>query len=73
MSASVFFKDIEAMLNYCAKGSEWRLATHSRIIRYNGKVYPSLPKHDSIEMGHVRKMIRYLQIDLECAKGFLPV
>jgi hypothetical protein len=73
MSASVSFKDIEVMLNDCAKGSDWRMTTHSRRIRFNGRIYPSLPKHDSIELGHVRKMVRYLQINLECAKKHLPI
>ena len=73
MSASVLFKDIEAMLNHCAKGSDWRMATHFRRVRYDGRIYPSLPKHNSIELGHVRKMVRYLKIDLECAKKYLPI
>jgi hypothetical protein len=73
MSASVSFKDVEAMLTKCAKGSTWRLATHFRIVKYNKKVFRALPKHDSIELGHIRKMIRYLGIDKDCAKTVLPI
>jgi len=73
MSASVPFKDIEKMLRHCAPGSDWRYTTHSRRIKYSGKVYVSLPKFDSIELGHVRKMVRYLEIDMECARQFLPL
>ena len=73
MSASVSFKDIEEMLNRCAKGSTWRPATHSRVVKYGERTYRALPKFDSIELGHVRKMIRYLKIDENCAKGILPL
>jgi len=73
MSASVLFKDVEAMLKQCAEGSTWRVATHFRIVKYNNRVFPALPKHDSIELGHIRKMIRYLGIDRDCAKKILPV
>jgi len=73
MSASAPFKDVEAMLKECAKESVWRLATHSRVVSFNGKTYRSLPKHDSIELGHLRKMIRYLGINQDCAKKFLPI
>ena len=44
-----------------------RLATHSRVVAFNGKVYRGLPKHDEIELGHIRKMVRYLEIDRDCA------
>jgi len=69
MSASVNYSDIERMLANCAPGSSIRLATHSRVITYNGKVYRTLPKFAKIEFGHVRKMVRHLGIDQECAKS----
>jgi hypothetical protein len=73
MSASASFKDIEAMLKHCADGFQWRLATHSRVVSYKGKTYRALPKFNSIELGHIRKMIRYLKIDENCAKSKLPI
>ena len=55
------------MLKSCAPGSTIRLATHSRVIQYKGKTYRSMPKFDKIELGHIRKMARYLGI-MDCAK-----
>jgi hypothetical protein len=55
------------MLDECAKGWTWNLAPHFRRIMANGRTYPSLPKYDEIEVGHVRKMARHLGIE-NCAK-----
>ncbi len=60
------------MLDNCAKGHTLRLANHSRVIIYNGNVYRSMPKFKTIELGHIRKMVRFLKIDLECATSFIP-
>ena len=60
------------MLNKCAPGFEWRMATHCRIISFGRRKYPALPKHNDIENGHVRKMIRYLGIDRNCVESVLP-
>ncbi|HVM93592.1 MAG TPA: hypothetical protein VMT67_12310 [Terriglobales bacterium] len=68
MSASAAFADVKRMLDDCAKGYTWRLANHSRVVIYNKKVYRSLPKFDDIELGHIRKMVRYLEISQDCAK-----
>ncbi|HWH58183.1 MAG TPA: hypothetical protein VN682_11165 [Terriglobales bacterium] len=59
------------MLKVCAPGATVRLATHSRVIQYKDKTYRSLPKFDRIELGHIRKMSRVLEI-LECAKRQIP-
>ena len=48
------------------------MATHSRVVTYLGKVYLRLPKFDQIELGHVRKMVRYLGIDRDCATSCIP-
>jgi hypothetical protein len=72
MSASAPFSDIQRMLEHCAKSSTIRLATHSRVIHYNGRVYRTLPKFSDIEFGHIRKMVRYLGIDQDCAARYLP-
>jgi hypothetical protein len=69
MSASVAFDDILKMLEKCAPGYTVRLANHSRVITFNNKVYPSLPKFDKVEIGHIRKMARHFGI-LDCAKKF---
>jgi hypothetical protein len=68
MSASVAYGDVERMLKECAPNSSVRLATHSRVVDFNGKVYRTLPKFDKIELGHVRKMVRHLGINPDCAK-----
>jgi hypothetical protein len=73
MSASVYYKDVERMLNDCASGSTVRLATHSRVVSFGGKVFRELPKFDEIELGHLRKMIRHLGIDKECAKKHITI
>ena len=72
MSATAHYSDVQRMLEECAPGSTIRLATHSRVVTHNGKVYRSLPKFDNLELGHIRKMVRYLEIDRECAKRHVP-
>jgi hypothetical protein len=69
MSASVAFTDIVKMLEKCAPGHTIRLANHSRVIKWNNTYYPSFPKFDKIEVGHIRKMARHFGI-LDCAKAF---
>ena len=68
MSASAAFADIKKMLDECAPGHTLRLANHSRVVTYNNKLYRTLPKFDNIELGHIRKMVRHLGINQECAK-----
>ena len=70
MSASADYADISRMLAECAPGSTVRLANHSRVIIYNKKTYRSLPKHDTIELGHVRKMVRFLEISRDCPEAY---
>jgi hypothetical protein len=67
MSASVAFADVKRMLDGCAPGHTVRLATHSRVVTYNNLVYRTLPKFDKIEIGHIRKMVRHLGINHQCA------
>jgi len=68
MSATAPLSAVMRMLGECAPGSTVRLATHSRVVTFNKKAYPSLPKFDNIELGHIRKMVRHLGIDWECAR-----
>jgi len=56
------------MLGVCAQGYRIEMKLHFRWVYLNGLIYRTLPKHDEIEMGHVRKMIRFLGIDPDCAK-----
>jgi len=73
MSASMPFKRVQDMLDDCAKGSSWRFSNHFRMVKFNGKVYPTLPKADTIELGHIRKMIRSLEIDRDCARKYIQI
>jgi len=69
MSVSVAFSDVLRMLEDCAKGSDVRRTTHGRRVEFNGKVYRDVPKFDTIEIGHIRKMVRHLGINKDCAKS----
>lgn len=72
MSASAPYSIIDKMLRDCAPGYTVRLANHSRVVHFAGKAYPSLPKFDNIEHGHIRKMVRFLGISTDCAAKHLP-
>ena len=61
------------MLDDCAEGYSIRISVHHRRVTYNDKIYPSFPKHDEIELGHVRSLVRHLGIDKDCANGLLPI
>lgn len=71
MSASTPFSQIERVLKECAPGYTIRLATHSRVIHFKGKLFRTLPKHDPVENGYVRKLFRTLGIT-SCAAKLLP-
>ena len=49
-----------------------RATIDSRVVEYNGRTYRSLPKHPDIELGHIRKMIRHLGINRDCASKLIP-
>jgi hypothetical protein len=66
MSASIGFDEVKKMLDECASGYTIRLANHSRVVKFNGKLYRTLPKFKEIELGHVRKMVRHFEIK-DCA------
>jgi len=72
MSATASFDDVRRMLEDCAPGATWRTATHSVVVSYNGRKYPSLPKYKNLELGHIRKMVRHLGIDQQCAAKHIP-
>lgn len=62
-------KDVLAMLAACAPGFRIELKTHNFFVYYNNLTYPSLPKYEEVEAGHVKKMCRALGI-YDCAKKF---
>ena len=70
MSVSVSYADVQRMLEHCAKDFDIRRTTHGRRVEYNGKVYLNLPKHDALFIFEIRKMIRHLGIDKDCARSF---
>jgi len=72
MSASSSLSQVLKMLDECAPGYTIRLANHSRVIQFAGKVYRTFPKHDPTENGHIRKLVRFLGIDPVCAAQHLP-
>jgi hypothetical protein len=67
-----------AMLDDCAKGHTRSLGDHKWVIRYKGITFPSLPKgqHEKrdgeIKFGYVRRLVRALKIELECASRHFP-
>ena len=66
------------MLSVCASGFSVRQRLHTQEVRYNGKTF-HLPKGEhgkpdpEIQKGHIKRMVRHLEIDLECAKQHLPL
>lgn len=72
MSETASVKDLQEMLKNCAPGFTSRNTTHALQIKYNGKSYPSLPSYQNIELGHIRKMVRTLEINKECANKYIP-
>lgn len=71
MSACASFSAVVKMLEDCAKVYTIRMATHCRVIHYNGKVYRGFPKQDEIEIGHIRKLVRNLEINKDCARSHI--
>jgi hypothetical protein len=72
MSASISFADVKRMLDACAPGNQITMRNHFRFVRWRALVFPSLPKHDNIHLGHIRKLARAFGI-LACAKAFLEI
>lgn len=70
MSATVSLSQLERMLEKCAPGYTIRRTTHGRVVTFNQKVFRDIPKFHDIEIGHIRKMVRHLGIDLNCARKY---
>jgi hypothetical protein len=67
MSASRAFADVQRMLTECAPGHQIRMTDHFRRIRFGSLIYPSFPKTKTVEVGHIRKLVRFFDIQ-ECAQ-----
>lgn len=67
------------MLDACAPGAIRTLRDHNWRVVWGPRTYPSFPRGEhgktnpEIEVGHIRKMIRHLGIDMECAKRHLQI
>ena len=67
-------KSLYAMLEQCAPGFKTIPKDHSTWVLYKGKTYfRGIPKYSEISIGHIRHMIRFLEIDMDCARKHLPV
>jgi hypothetical protein len=78
-SGRIPLKQIWRMLDHCAPGYEVTTREHNFLVTYNGLSYPSLPRGEhgkrqnpEIEKGHVRHLVRQLELDPECTKKYLP-
>lgn len=66
------------MLDQCAPGHTRTETDHHFCVRFNGKVFPTLPKgqhgksNPGIQKGVLKKMARHLGI-LDCAKRSLAL
>jgi hypothetical protein len=60
------------MLEHCLPGHTIRVTNHFRFVYSGSLVFPTLPKHDNIHVGHVKKMARTFGI-LDCARKFLSI
>jgi hypothetical protein len=67
--------EVWSMLDHCAPGHTRSATTHYWCIRFGGKTYPSFPlgahgrrKNPTVQVGHVRAMVRQLGISA-CAAG----
>lgn len=76
-------RDVRKLLDECAPGHMFNEAEHYYRVAYRGKIYATLPKGShsdrgrragsaEIELGHIRKMLRFLGIDFECARKVIP-
>jgi len=72
------------MLDTCAPGHVFTEKLHHYWVTFSGKTYTTLPKGShsdrgqrsgqaEIEIGHVRKIVRFLEIDKACARRVIPM
>lgn len=70
--------EILRAIRLCAPGARVALKTHHYWVFFGGKVFRGLPKGSGrgdtaaeVEFGHVRKMVRMLELDRECFERLL--
>ena len=61
------------MPDACAPGWRPKPYTHNSCIMYGKRTFPSFPKHDRVDVGHIKRMIKHLGIDMDCARQHLKV
>jgi hypothetical protein len=72
MSVTAKLGVVQKLLEKCAPGHEIRPTTHFFSVSYKGKLFRTLPTYENIELGHIRKMVRALEIDKNCANSHIP-
>ena len=67
------------MLDDCAPGHTVMVRVHNYVVGYKGRSFPRLPlgphgKRDNpgIQIGHVKQMVRQLELSSDCVKRHLP-
>jgi hypothetical protein len=78
-SGRIPLKQVWAMLDDCAPGYRAVAREHNFLVTFNDRSYPSLPRGEhgkrenpEIQKGHIRHLIRQLEVDPDCAKKHLP-
>jgi hypothetical protein len=78
-SGRVALSHVWAMLDACAAGHVKKASKHYWCIMYGEKTYPAFPlgehgarKDPEIQVGHIKRMARYLGI-LDCAKKHIDL
>jgi hypothetical protein len=75
----ISLKAIREMLVACAPGSIMKRKKHLIWVLFNNQTYKGLPtgehgaRDPEIKAGHVKNMINFLSIDLECVKHHLLI
>jgi hypothetical protein len=69
----VKLKQIKKMLRKCADGYSIETKTHAYWVSWRGRTFRTLPrnqhsKKEEVEIGHIRSMVRHLEVDKDCAK-----
>ena len=75
----VKLKQVFTMLRFRAHGATWELKLHHYWVTFKGNTFTGLPKgpgggadlEAKVKCGHIRKMIRALGIDADCAKNYV--
>lgn len=79
---AITLSDVFRMLESCAPGHDVKLKLHHYWVTFRGRTFTSLPKgpgaggarslRTPVHAQVVRKLVRHLEIDAECAGGAIP-